>query len=107
MQKPNQTISLFILLDFFLFFFFFSVCGAALTASTGEILSPSYPNQYPLNAACQWTLPPPTPNTTTTILLDTPDFQLASSHTLTVTSANKVCSIFFLPFRHYFVHLSG
>lgn len=31
-------------------------CGGAVTAPSGEIHSPQYPNNYPDNADCSWTI---------------------------------------------------
>ena len=49
---------------FELFFFPFSIiileysCGGVLTNSSGEIISPNYPNNYPDDITCTWKISP-------------------------------------------------
>lgn len=31
-------------------------CGRVLNAITGAIMSPNYPNEYPMNRECNWTI---------------------------------------------------
>ncbi|BFZ22426.1 hypothetical protein BsWGS_25465 [Bradybaena similaris] len=33
-----------------------TICGSALTSASGVITSPSYPNPYPSNRRCEWTI---------------------------------------------------
>ena len=53
----------------------FSVCGAELTDSTGLITSPNYPNNYPHERECVWTIAAPDGNQ---VLLNVTDFLLES-----------------------------
>ena len=72
----------------YLFTFFFPVCGNALTDQTGLITSPNYPNNYPHNRECVWTI---TANNGNQILLNITDFRLE-------THAN--CAFDFLEIRY-------
>lgn len=52
-----------------------TVCGAELTDSTGVITSPNYPNNYPHERECVWTI---TAQDGNQILLNVTDFRLES-----------------------------
>ena len=56
-------------------FFCSSVCGQDLTSSTGMIMSPNFPNSYPHQRDCTWTITAPEGNQ---ILLNFTDFALES-----------------------------
>uniref|UniRef100_A0A0B7B7G4 CUB domain-containing protein n=1 Tax=Arion vulgaris TaxID=1028688 RepID=A0A0B7B7G4_9EUPU len=58
-----------------------NVCGGKLTNS---ILTPNYPNQYPLNAQCSWSITTPS-----FLYLSVNDLALAQSHTITVSNKTK------------------
>jgi len=40
----------------------FSGCGGNFTAEHGSFTSPGYPNEYPLNTECVWTVYAPPGN---------------------------------------------
>ena len=56
----------------------FSACGGHLTESSGTILSPGYPANYPHNQICSWVISIPSGNTIT-FLPSTIDIEQHSS----------------------------
>jgi len=56
------------------------VCGGKIQGAHGHIRSPGFPNLYPLNVVCKWTLPPSAPGRQ--LFFDFPQFQLANGHSL-------------------------
>ncbi|XP_048237900.1 cubilin-like isoform X1 [Haliotis rufescens] len=50
-----------------------TLCGAALTGMTGVVTSPNYPNNYPHQRECEWTITVPSGNQ---ILLNFTDFAM-------------------------------
>ncbi|GFS17032.1 cubilin-like [Elysia marginata] len=65
-------------------------CGGELSQTTGMIQTPNYPNQYPLNAACDWTVGASEP-TSSLLLLSFTNLALAQDHSISVlqSQANK------------------
>ncbi|XP_062613995.1 cubilin-like [Saccostrea cucullata] len=56
-------------------------CGGTLTSTDGLISSPEYPNFYPLNSNCQWSLPVPE-NGSTLVYVTMDTANLTSDHSL-------------------------
>ncbi|KAH9492503.1 hypothetical protein Btru_026013 [Bulinus truncatus] len=54
------------------------ICGRTLTAPSGIITSPNYPNNYPANKICEWTI---TVGNGKQILLNISDFEMEISDT--------------------------
>ena len=65
-----------------MFWFCAAVCGGQLQGDHGRVRSPGYPNLYPLNALCTWTVAPPT--SSSRLLFHFRSLSLAPSHTLQV-----------------------
>ncbi|OWF55001.1 cubilin-like [Mizuhopecten yessoensis] len=65
-------------------------CGTTLNAVTGIVISPQFPNQYPLNAHCKWTF---VPNKKPFILVSVDSLNLNPKHSLTLDDGKKVTSL--------------
>ncbi|KAK7094907.1 hypothetical protein V1264_006392 [Littorina saxatilis] len=62
-----------------------TLCGGDLSAnkSPGRLVSPGFPNLYPLNSACEWTFPPSKKDSL--LFFNFASLQLAGNHFLQIT----------------------
>lgn len=63
-------------------------CGGQLTAKQGVLTSPDFPNQYPLNSLCIWTIPQSVPERV--LFFDFPSFQLAPDHVVKMVESVSI-----------------
>ncbi|XP_060582013.1 cubilin-like [Ruditapes philippinarum] len=71
-----------------------ATCGALGAGMSGNINTPNFPNQYPLNVMCNWTLPVTVNTSMMYLTVKSLDFQRGHSLTLQNTSTSSTIANF-------------